>query len=215
MHIKGILFDFDGVVVKSMEQHFNAWQKAFAERGVHISPDEFFIMEGQGIDTISQKIGSDHSLSAADVQWVKERKVNFYNQFMTLEYYDYFPTLLKNLQHRDVPMGIVTGGTRERVGGIVEKHFQGVFSCVVTVDDVERGKPFPDPFLSGAEKLNLAPTECLVVENAPLGIQGAKAAGMTVIGITTTLATHYLNQADYILDDFNTVEKQIMKLLNL
>jgi len=76
MALKGILFDFDGVVVKSMEQHFDAWQKAFAEKDVHISADEFFIMEGQGIDTISQKIGADHGLSVEDVLLVKERKIN-------------------------------------------------------------------------------------------------------------------------------------------
>jgi len=215
MALKGILFDFDGVVVKSMEQHFDAWQKAFAEKDVHISADEFFIMEGQGIDTISQKIGADHGLSVEDVLLVKERKINHYNQFMTLEYYDYFLTMLNNLINLEVPMGIVTGGTRERVGNIIEKHFKDTFACVVTEHDVLCGKPFPDPFLKGAEKLNLDPAECVVIENAPLGIKGAKAAGMTVIGVTTTLAEHYLNQADYIFGDFVAVEKQLVHLLDI
>lgn len=215
MTYKGILFDFDGVVVKSMEQHFEAWQKAFAEKGVHISSDEFFIMEGQGINTISRKIGMEHGLSEEDIQWVKERKVKHYNQFMTLEYYDYFPIMLKNLLAQNVPMGIVSGGVRERVRNIVDTHFQDSFKCVVAEGDAERGKPFPDPFLSGALKLNLKPSECVVIENAPLGIKGAKAAGMTVIGITTTLAPHFLDQADFVLGDFIAVEKQIKILLNL
>lgn len=215
MALKGILFDFDGVVVKSMEQHFDAWQKAFAEKGVHISSDEFFILEGQGIDTISQKIGSDHGLSVEDVRWVKQRKINHYNQFMTLEHYDYFPALLDKLLSKNVPMGIVTGGTRERVGNIVDVHFKNTFSCVVTEQDTARGKPFPDPFLRGAEMLGLDPAECVVIENAPLGIQGAKEAGMTVIGITTTLDKHHLNQADYVVEDFIAVKEQVIKLLNL
>ncbi len=215
MALKGILFDFDGVVVKSMEQHFDAWQKAFAEKSVHITADEFFIMEGQGIDTISQKIGADHGLSTEDVRWIKQRKVNYYNQFMTIEYYDYFMILLNNLVSKGVPMGIVTGGTRERVSGIVNLHFKDIFSCVVTENDVKRGKPFPDPFLEGARQLGLQAKECIVIENAPLGIKGAKAAGMTVIGITTTLAEHYLSQADYIVGDFVALEKQLVHLLNL
>ncbi len=213
MVYKGILFDFDGVVVKSMEQHFDAWQKAFAEKGIHITADEFFIMEGQGIDTISSKIGAVHGLSAADVAEVKERKVNHYNQYMTIEFYDYFLSMLKSLHQKSVNMGVVTGGTRDRVLKIVDKYFNDEFSCIVTSDDTGRGKPFPDPFLKGAELLGLKPEECIVVENAPLGIRAAKEAGMTVIAITTTLPEKFLTQADFVYSDFKTIEQQLSKML--
>ncbi len=211
--MQGILFDFDGVVVKSMEQHFEAWRKAFAEQGVEITADEFFILEGQGIHTISHKIGKEHGLSPEQVEQIKDRKMNYYNQYMTIEFYDYFHDMLQNLKSRRIPMGIVTGGTRSRVSAIIEHYFEHTFSCVVTVDDVERGKPFPDPFLAGAQKLHLEPESCVVVENAPMGIEGAKKAGMTVIAITTTLADHFLTQADYICHDFKEVSAQLNRLL--
>jgi len=214
MAYKGILFDFDGVVVKSMEQHFIAWKKAFAEKGVQITADEFFIMEGQGISTISHKIGSNHGLSPVEVEQVKSRKVNFYNQYMTIEFYDYFEDLLRNLNRRNIRKGIVTGGTRERVIQIVDKYFDNEFACVVTSDDVENGKPHPEPFLKGAELLNLKPKECVVVENAPLGIQGAKEAGMTVIAVTTTLTEEFLKQADYISNDFREVKSRLNTLFS-
>jgi len=213
MKIEGILFDFDGVVVKSMEQHFDAWKKAFAEKGVEIRPDEFYILEGQGIHTISHKIGRDHGLTPDQVEEIKERKMNYYNQFMTIEFYDYFGEMLQALSKRGVPMGIVTGGVRERVIPILEKYFNGEFSCVVTVDDVKRGKPFPDPFLAGARKLHLPAESCIVVENAPMGIEGAKKAGMTVIAITTTLTDRFLSQADSVCHNFQEVSAEIDRLL--
>lgn len=210
---KGILFDFDGVVVKSMEQHFAAWQKAFAEFNVHIRPEEFFILEGQGVHIISTQIGKKHGLDKKAIERVMERKMNYYNQFMHLEFYDHFHDLLDYVIQKNIPRGIVTGGNRERVSGIVNEHFDGKFSCLVSVDDVERGKPWPDPFLKGAEMLGVAPADCIVIENAPLGIEGALKAGMTVIAVTTTLDKKHLRQAHYIANDFTAVKEIIKHLI--
>ncbi len=210
---KGILFDFDGVVVKSMEQHFEAWQKAFAEKGVQITPQEFFVMEGQGVETIARILGERYNLTDEDTRWIHNRKVNYYNQFMTIEFYDHFHEMLHRLHEKHIPMGIVTGGTRSRVVQIIREYFDDEFDCIVTVDDVINGKPHPDPFLKGAQLLKLDPGQCIVVENAPLGIQGAKRAGMTVIAVTTTLAARNLKQADFICADFREVEARIEELL--
>ena len=215
MKKKAVLFDFDGVTVKSMEQHFEAWRDAFAEWGVHITPEEFFTLEGQGIDTIAHYLGKKHGLSEEQVEAVKHRKVSYYNQFMRLEFYDHFHEMVDRLHRNGVPMAVVTGGDRDRVQKIVDEHFDHYFSAVVTIDDVERGKPHPDPFLKAAQMLRVAPEECIVVENAPMGIQGAKAANMTVIAITTTLDPSYLKQADYIASDFYEVEKYLHELLGI
>ena len=212
MHKKGILFDFDGVIVKSMEQHFAAWQKAFAELNVHISPEEFFILEGQGVRIISTLLGKKHGLDESAIERIMERKMNYYNQFMRVEFYPHFDELLDFVIKKDLPRGIVTGGNRERVSGIVEQYFNGKFSCLVSVDDVQRGKPHPDPFLKGAELLGLKAQECIVIENAPLGIEGSLKAGMTVIGVTTTLDRKHLRQAHYIADDFRQVKKIVENL---
>lgn len=212
MKRQAVLFDFDGVAVKSMEQHFEAWQKAFAEQGVQISGADFYVLEGQGIRVISRQLGEHYGLNETQIEEVMDRKVNFYNQFMKLEFYDYFFDLLRNLKAQEIPMGIVTGGLRSRVQGIISTHFNGFFNCLVTVDDVERGKPFPDPFLRAAELLNVAPQKCIVVENAPLGIEGAVAAGMTVIAVTTTLPPDLLKQAHYVVHDFREAERIIESL---
>ncbi len=212
--MKAILFDFDGVVIKSMEQHYEAWQKAFAEQGIQLFPDEFFVLEGQGINTIANIIGKEKGLNQDQITQIMNRKLNYYNQFMKIEFYDHFPEMLHHLKHIKVPMGVVTGGTKSRVLKVIEDYFTGVFQSVVTVDDVKRGKPFPDSFIKGAEELGFLPSECIVVENAPLGIEGAKAAGNLVMAITTTLPAESLSKADYIVHDFHELEKKLSELLN-
>ncbi len=211
---KGVLFDFDGVVVKSMEQHFDAWQKAFSEKGIHLSPDEFFVLEGQGIETIAGILGKKHGMDDKALSEIMEWKVNYYNKIMTIEFYDNFIDMIKNLKSLKVPTGIVTGGSRSRVEKIVKENLNGYFDILVSVDDVDHGKPFPDPFLKGAELLNLSPEECIVVENAPLGIRGAIRAEMTVIAVKTTLNEVHLKEAHHIAENFLEVGDLIHSYLN-
>ena len=78
-------------------------------------------------------------------------------------------------------------------------------SVLVTVDDVARGKPHPDPFLAAAERLGVDPTRCLVVEDAPMGLQAARAAGCFTLAVVTTTPREEL-QADAIVDDLSKVE---------
>ncbi|NOX88083.1 MAG: HAD family phosphatase [Calditrichaeota bacterium] len=212
---KAILFDFDGVVVKSMEQHFEAWRRAFAEKGIEMKAEEFFILEGQGIRTIALQVGKNHGLDETTVNEVMERKVNYYNQFMTLEFYEHFHEMIEHLFKNKIPMAIVTGGNSDRVRGVIREHFNHYFSAIVTIEDVERGKPFPDPFLKAAKLLDVEPESCVVVENAPMGITAAKRAGMTVIAVTTTLTPHHLKEADFIARDFFEVENILQKLFNI
>ncbi|GAI93777.1 unnamed protein product, partial [marine sediment metagenome] len=105
--------------------------------------------------------------------------------------------------------GIVTAGLSERVHNSVPLKFLSKFDVVITGDKTIRGKPFSDPYLKGAEELGLKPEECIVVENAPLGIQAAKSAGAYCIAICSTLDRSYLEEADEIVEkfeDLNTLD---------
>jgi beta-phosphoglucomutase len=209
---KGVLFDFDGVTVKSMEQHYEGWRRAFAEKGIELKKEDFFPLEGQGIYEISKAIGRRYDMDEDTITAVVKRKVYYYNELMTIEFYDHYLDMLRNLKKKNIEMGVVTGGSRERVIPIFDEYLADYFSAVVTVDDVQKGKPHPDPYLKGADLLKLSADECLVVENAPLGIKSALAAGMTVIGITTTVSKEILKDAHYIVNDFFEVEKLILEL---
>jgi len=208
--IKAVLFDFDGVVVRSMEHHFQAWQRAFAVFGINIDPAEFYPLEGQGINQISRQLGEPKGLSSARISEVQNLKNQFFDESFQFEVYPGFTGLIRFLKTRYIPMAVVTGGGRNRVQATIEKYLPGVFDTLVTVDDVARGKPFPDPFLKAAENLGIEPARCLVIENAPLGIRGALAAGMEVIALTSTLPAEFLKQAGHIVSGFEQIQELLI-----
>ncbi|MGO9245133.1 MAG: HAD family hydrolase, partial [Verrucomicrobiia bacterium] len=78
---------------------------------------------------------------------------------------------------------------------------QAHFDFIITGDEVPRAKPFPDPYLTAARQLGLRPEECVVVENAPLGIEAARNAGMRCVAVETTLGKEYLTSADHVLQN--------------
>lgn len=206
------MFDFDGVTVKSMEQHFAAWEKALADKNRILKEEQFYILEGQGIKQISETIGKQFNLSEQDISEIEDLKANYYHKNIKIEFYDYYFELLQSLKNRNMKIGVVTGGGQGRVEPVLKQYFNGTFDCLVTIDDVKQGKPAPDPFLKGAELLGLTPEECFVVENAPMGIKSAVEAGIEVIAITTTLPESYLKQANHVVSDFREVEKIILGL---
>lgn len=215
MKYKGILFDFDGVVVDSMHQHYEAWLKAFSVKGISFLKEDFFQLEGQGVGKIVRMLAEPHGLVEQEMLDLIESKGRHYYTLDKTKFYDYFLTMLANLKDKNVPMAVVTGGNKDRVIKVIEEHLSSYFTEIITINDVEHGKPHPEPFLKGAEKLGLKAEECIVVENAPLGIKSAKAAGCKVIAIKTTLTEKFLKEADFILNTFNEVEEKLLSLLDL
>jgi len=213
MSYKGILFDFDGVTVDSMHQHYDAWSQAFAEKDVSFEKEDFFQLEGQGLPKIARMQGEQHGLEEQEILDIIVKKVRYYYSLHETKFYDYFLTMMQNLKNKNIPMAVVTGGQRERVFSILDEYFPGIFKNAVTIDDVENGKPHPEPFLKGAEMLKLDPKECIVIENAPLGITSAKRAGCLVIAVKTTLTEEYLGEADFVFDTFREVEEKLCTLL--
>jgi len=93
----------------------------------------------------------------------------------------------------------VSGAGRARLTTTCGNAFLERFDVVITADDVRDGKPNPEPYLTAASRLQARPDECLVVENAPLGIRAAKGAGMDCVALTTTLDARFLTEADAVL----------------
>lgn len=95
--------------------------------------------------------------------------------------------------------GVVTSGSRLLASARLRFCGLPVPRVLVTADDVTNGKPHPEPYLKGAERLGVSPAECLVIEDAPAGIQSARAGGMKVVGITSTYAVEALESADAVI----------------
>lgn len=200
-NFKAILFDFDGVLGKTMEDNYKAWANSLASYGIQIEREEYFLMEGappKKVAEIFLKLNHQGLESIDDIVVSKEK---YYHENRSFALYEGVEELINNVKAKGFRLGLVTGASRQRLAGTGINTFLDQFDAQITGDQVSKGKPDPEPYLLGAQKLNLEPSECLVVENAPLGIQAAKKAGMYCVAICSTLSKEHLGLADIILND--------------
>ncbi len=202
--INAILFDHDGVLVNSMPYHVQAWQEVMARYGVAVDPLEIYLQEGATTMEVAAELCHRHRKPASPelVQQIVNEKRDLYLAIHQTTMNDGVLELLEYLKEQRYRLGIVTGSVRAQVEPVLGLEMMSFFDCLVAAEDVEYGKPDPEPYIRGAQKLGCTPSACLVIENAPLGISSAKAAGMSVVAITSTLAPYHLRQAEFIVSDF-------------
>lgn len=200
VNLRAVIFDVDGVLVQSMERHYEAYSRAFALEGIEIRPEEVYANEGRRSREVIESLVEARTLSFSkerldELNTVKQR--TFFG-FGPLPLYPGARRLVERLKDSGRKVAAVTGTNRANVdnhlGEIIER-----FDVIVTADDVKRTKPDPEPYLSALEKLSLPASAAIVVENATLGIRSAKAAGIRVCAVTSTLPAHMLKDADVIV----------------
>jgi beta-phosphoglucomutase len=119
--------------------------------------------------------------------------------------------LLCCLKDKGYLLGLVTGTPDNEIKKILPQRIYAFFDAVVSGNQAKKGKPHPEPYLKAASGLGLVPGECVVVENAPLGIESAKRAGMFCIAVTTSLPKDYLKGADLVVDELAQITGLIDK----
>ena len=210
MTLKAILFDMDGVLVDSMNYHMQSWKQLLENDGISIT--ERFIYEHEGamgvdiIQNLFHKTGL--SLDGDQIMEIYERQNRIFREeyLAKVRLYPETLTLIDGFQQRGLRLGLVTSSRMNLVEQIWEDHHcLDRFDTIVTADDVTRFKPNPDPYLKALEKLNQEPEGCLVVENAPAGIQSAKAAGLTCYAVASTLPPPYLQASDRIFPNLKAL----------
>lgn len=206
---KAVLFDFDGVLVDSMPFHVQAWQEVFRAYGIEIRPEEVLLTEGCRSIELAAKVFAERGRSAGNgaLQELVARKQQRYQEITKASMDDAAPGLITRLKNENRFTGLVTGTSRSNVEKVLSREHLALFDVLVTGDEVANGKPDPEAYLKAAEILEVPPSECLVVENAPLGIQAAKQAGMNVVALTTTLDVHLLKGADFYAENLADLEK--------
>jgi beta-phosphoglucomutase-like phosphatase (HAD superfamily) len=192
-----------------MEQHLEAWQHAFRCYNAFIKESDFYKLEGRGVRAVVEILTDKYGIDPNVRHKIMDEKVAYYNNKFQPIFYEGLFSVLDLLKNKHIEMAVVTGGYRDRVSKIVDEFFSGYFSAIVTSDDVKNTKPYPEPYLKGAALLGYRPAQCLVIENAPMGIESAKRAGMNVLAITTTMKKDFLNKADFIVDSFGEIEKYL------
>jgi HAD superfamily hydrolase (TIGR01509 family) len=175
---KGYIFDCDGTLAHSMPVHYVAWRQTVEENGLQMSEELFYSLGGvpttRIVEILNEKFGAN-----LDPELVAKRKEEVYVENMgdmrPLEEVAAFARKVAKFGK----VSIASGGylpvvlkTLEAIG------FKDFFSVIITTEQVPRGKPFPDMFLEAAKRMDVPPSECLVLEDSPAGIEAAKAAGM-------------------------------------
>lgn len=179
----GLVFDCDGTIADTMPLHFEAWTIALAEHAVEFPEAMFYEFAGMPSAKIVQRLNERHGHSMP-VEETAERKERLYAERIP-KVQPIEPVVSIAREYRGkLPMAVATGGTR----AICQKTLRALgvldwFDALVTADDVEHGKPAPDIFLEAARRLNVASDRCVAFEDADLGLQAARAAGMHVIDV--------------------------------
>lgn len=213
---KGFLFDFDGTLASTMDDNLRAWAAVFKEYGVEITKEDLFPNEGMELHKLAKKFSESISGEKPDPDIIVKQKDEYYLKNHNFELYPGVDTTIDHLRTLDIRLGIVTAAIRERVEKSVPSNFLSKFDALITGDKFSRGKPFPDPYLKGALALNLRPEQCLVVENAPLGVQAAKGAGSYCVAVCSTLDRTYFERADEVIDSFeDLLSLKVVKNLKL
>lgn len=182
-NFKAYLFDCDGTIVDSMPLHYVAWKRALGEHGCPFPKDRFYAWGGMPIRAIIVALNEEHGLTMP-IEETAHLKEQYYTEM--IEDLKAIPEVLAHIedQHGRIPFAVVSGSTRDSVEtslgqlGLLDR-----FDAFVCAGDYAKGKPDPEPFLTAAQKLGVKPEECLVFEDAEVGVAAAKAAGMAVVKV--------------------------------
>ncbi len=211
--MKALLFDFDGVLVKSMEDHYEGWRRALNEYGIEMIPEELYMLEGQGVVEVASQLSRKYNLPAEETPHLIRKKQEYYNQIKKIEFYPNLLDVLNWAKEKGLKMAVVSGGKRSRIVETLEDFgLSDFFETLITSDDVQETKPSPEPYATAGHFLGCQAEDCFVIENAPLGIRSGKAAGMKVVAIATTLSPYFLKEADVVVSSFGELLEVLKKL---
>lgn len=177
----GYIFDLDGTLVDTMPLHYRAWNRAMQHAGLkeELNEDLFYSLGGVPTRRVARLL-ADHYGLTVDVEKVFHQKEALFLELQTeMKLIEAVVAFARKAVVDGIPVSVASGGPRDIVRHTLElMHLQELFPVVVTPEDVEHGKPAPDMFLLAAKKMGVAPSQCLVFEDAEPGIQAAEAAGM-------------------------------------
>ena len=211
--IKAIIFDMDGTIIETTSHDLSAWQEVLGKYGIELSFEEYKQLLGRSSQEIIRIYMPD--LSKEKSQQVEEKKHGFFSKSIRQKGITITAGLsdfIKLLKQHGYKLALATAGSRKKVD-ILKKYISldEYFSVIVTASEVTKAKPDPAIFLKVAEKFSIKPEECLVIEDAPKGVEAAHNAGMKSIAITTTHTREELKESDKIIDSFDQLGVEDIK----
>ncbi|MFO7795932.1 MAG: HAD family hydrolase [Promethearchaeati archaeon] len=210
-----VIFDMDGVLSDTAEAHYESWKMLANKIGAEFDREFFENTFGQQSVPITRKLVGE-GLSETKIKEWADLKEKYYRKIVKekLEPLPGVMSLLNELKEKGFKLAVGSSGPPENVELLLKslgiKHY---FDTILTAANVTESKPAPDVFLKAVENLNLDSENCLVIEDAPVGIEAAKRANMKVIALTSTHPKEELTKADLVLSDLKKLNSK--KILNL
>ena len=196
---RAIILDMDGVVLDSPPLHAITWQRTLAPLGIDMTAGDLYPLEGMPTERTAQRLTEiflGEPCSAEQARELAATKRALFREMFNPAFVPGIVPLLHDLRGRGYRLGLVTGSAQSVVDeSLAPSGATGLFDAIVTGDRVTRGKPDPEPYQTAAALLELPAGQCLVVENAPLGIRSARAAGMHCVALETTLPASRLEES--------------------
>lgn len=204
---RAVLWDMDGTLIDSTEYHWLAWKDTMAAESRPLTYKEFIRSFGQRNDVILRGL-LGANLSDGQIQRISSIKERHYRELVRTKGVEFLPGVqewLIRLQSRGWRQAVASSAPRTNIHTVLEVlGAVAYFNTIVSGEDVQRGKPDPQVFLLAAERIRVPPDCCVVVEDAPAGIEAAHSAGMRALGVLTS---HPFLEAEYSVKTLNELSE--------
>jgi beta-phosphoglucomutase len=210
--IQAVIWDLDGVIIDSADEHRHAWQRLAREEGITFTDADFWATFGKRNDDIIPLYWEN--VSKEQLQALADRKELYFREFIR-EAVAPLPgsmELMRGLYEAGFPQALDSSTPIENIQLIrILLNLDQYLSALVTGEAVARGKPAPDIFLKAADELHMPPSLCLVIEDAVAGVQAALAAGMRCISVVGERDLPGLRAADVMVKDLTEVNVELVR----
>ena len=183
---RAVLWDMDGTLIDSEELHWISWRNTLANEGITITREQFLSSFGQRNDSIIPRwLGA--AATPEHIERISQAKEELYRHLVRSDGISSLPGVaswINRLHKEGWLQAIASAAPRANIDAVLEAlSATHIFQGIVSADDVHRGKPDPEVFLTAAARVGVSPDRCIVVEDAVAGVQGARSAGMKSIGV--------------------------------
>ena len=212
--MKAAIFDLDGVIVNTVPLHFKAWQRMFSEYGKEFTFEDYK-EKVDGIPRIDGARAILTDLPDKELIEASNGKQGYFLEYIekeTIAVYESTVAIIKAIKEDQKKIAVISS-SKNCIPILKRVNLLHLFDIVITGNDITKGKPDPQVFFMAAEGLSCKPSECVVFEDAVLGVEAAKKAGMKCVGIDRYKKPERLEKADLVVGDLEEVNLQKIKEL--